>query len=266
MDARREASLLRARVEELGTPERAAGAKAYMRSALDFTGTTVPDVRRVATAWLRGHTDLSSRDLRAVTEALWRTDTFELRLLATVLLQHRSETLDTADLPWLERLLRDCRAWALMDNLAPYAVAAVLDRSRALRRRTLLRWSCDPEFWMRRAALLTMHRALAVGEGDWDLWTTVARRQLEDQDRWQRIPPAPEERFFIRKALGWALRDAARSRPDEVAAFVRLHEAKLAGLTLREATRGLQRAASTRKSMAPQAKARVRAGSGGGPK
>lgn len=239
MDARREARLLLAALRARGTARRAGGAKRYMRSPLEFTGTTVPVVRRLAGTWLSRHADLDARSLRAVTEALWRAGVFEARLLATVLVQRRSGLLRTADLPWLERLLRDCRAWALMDNLAPYAVADVLARSPTLRRRTLTRWSRDPDFWTRRAALLTMHRDLARGDGDWPLWTALAATNLEDQARWLAAPPSPEERFFIRKALGWALRDASRARPGDVAAFVEAHAGRLSGLTVREATRHL---------------------------
>lgn len=239
MDARREATLLQAEVAARGTPTRAAGAKAYMRSDLDFTGTTVPDLRRIARAWLRAHKDLDANALRAVADALWAPTLFESRLLATILLQQRSDLVRTTDLPWLEGLLRACRAWALLDNLAPYAVADLLARSPALRKTTLSRWSRDDDFWMRRTALLTMHRDLARGDGDWALWTRLAATHLEDQPRWRRNPPTTEERFFIRKALGWVLRDRTRTRPQDTVAFVRQHQEHLSGLTLREATRRL---------------------------
>jgi 3-methyladenine DNA glycosylase AlkD len=241
VDARREAEALQSTIAALGTPQRAAGAKRYMRSGLTFTGTTVPAVRRVAAQWLRDHPALTATELRAISEALWAQETFEARLLATVLLQRSAGLLRSADLPWLERLLRDCRGWSLMDNLAPCAVEAVLSRSPSLRRTTLARWSRDDDFWMRRAALLTLHRRLAVDEEEdaWRLWCRLAVDHLEDQRRWRGAPPTPEERFFIRKALGWALRDASQARPADVAAFVRRHRARLSGLTVREATRRL---------------------------
>ncbi|MFA5944652.1 MAG: DNA alkylation repair protein [Candidatus Thermoplasmatota archaeon] len=239
MDARRNATLLLEALQARGTAERAAGAKRYMRSQLAFTGASVPVVRRLAEAWLRNHRSLDRAALRAIAEALWSTGVFEARLMSTVMLQRRSEILRASDLVWLERLLRACRAWALMDNLAPYAVADVLARAPSLRRRILSRWSRDPDFWMRRAALLTMHRDLARGDGDWPLWTALAATHLEDQARWLDEAPSAEERFFIRKALGWALRDASRARPHDVVAFLAAHLDRVSGLTLREATRHL---------------------------
>jgi 3-methyladenine DNA glycosylase AlkD len=45
--------------------------------------------------------------------------------------------------------------------------------------------------------------------------------------------------FFMRKGIGWALRDAARSHPDEIRAFVAAHRERMSGLSLREATKHL---------------------------
>ena len=239
MRAAAEVAALRQRLQAVADPAYAKGAKAYLKSDLEFIGARAPDLRRIARTWSQAHPGLTHADLVAVAKALWATAIFDLRLLATVLLDRHSELLGPRDLPWLERLLRDCRGWALLDNLAPRAVAEVLSRNQALRRRTLKRWARDADFWMRRTALLTMHRDLARGTGDWDLWTSLALPQFEDQPRWRSTKPSAEERFFIRKALGWVLRDRSRHHPDDVVAFVRSHRGRLSGLTLREATRRL---------------------------
>lgn len=239
MRAAAEVAALRRSLEAVADPAYAKGAKAYLKSDLEFIGARSPELRRIARAWLKTHADLSHDDLVAVCKALWRPGVFDLRLLATVLLDAGDDLLGPGDLPWLETLLRDCKGWALLDNLAPYAVAEVLKASPALRRRTLARWSKDPDFWMRRTALLTMHRQLARGRGDWPLWVAMASGQLEDQARWRTAKPTPEERFFIRKALGWTLRDVCRSDPAAVVAFVTANRERMSGLTLREATRRL---------------------------
>lgn len=225
-------------VAQRGTASRAAGAKAYMKSDLDFTGTTVPDLRKIANAWLRDHKDLDAKGLRVVTEALWKRPVFEERVLAAILLARRAKLLHPADLPWLEGFVRASRAWAILDTFVFDAVPAALDTD-ARRRRTLTRWSKDADFWMRRTALLAMLRDLRKGEGDWALWTELAQGQLEDQPRWVKSMPSPEERFFIRKALGWVLRERGDKRPQDVVEFVQTNKARMAGLTLREATRNL---------------------------
>ena len=238
MRAAAQVATLRRQLEAHADPAYAKGAKAYLKSDLEFIGARAPDLRRVARAWSAKHPDLTHDELVAVSKALWAAGIFDLRLLATVLLDRHPDLLGPKDLAWLERMLRACRGWALLDNLAPNAVADVLGRDLALRRRTLARWAKDDDFWMRRTALLTMHRDLSRG-GDWRLWTTLASQHLEDQARWRSAKPTPEERFFIRKAIGWVLRDRSRHHPDDVVAFVQAHHDQMSGLTLREATRRL---------------------------
>lgn len=67
----------------------------------------------------------------------------------------------------------------------------------------------------------------AKGEGDWDGFVRRADAMLEEGE------------FFIRKAIGWMLRERGRTRPRDVVAFVKLRQHRIAGLTLREATRNL---------------------------
>lgn len=239
MDPRREAEGLRRQIEALGTPERAAAAKAYMRSDLRFTGTKVPDLRRIAATWQKTHRGVDAHDLRRLAEALWKPPVFERRLLAAIFLQRGRRLLQPNDIPWLEAFVRGSKAWAILDTFVPHTLAHVLAKDPAQRKRVLTRWANDDDFWVRRTALLTMGGQFARGDGDWDLWVQLAARNLEDQARWTRKPPSPEERFFIRKALGWALRDRGKHHPGDVVAFVQEHRQHLAGLTLREATRNL---------------------------
>lgn len=240
MNARRAADDVRQRIAALGNAKRAAGAKAYMKSDLNFTGTAVPDLRKIASAWLRDNKDLDRQGLRVIVDELWRRPVFEERQFATILLARRAKLLAATDLPWLEQCIRRCQTWALLDTFVFDAVPAVLD-SGALRRKTLTRWAKDKDFWVRRTALLALLRDLRIGDGDWDLWTELAASQLEDQARWAKAAPSPQERFFIRKAIGWVLRERGAKRPRDTVAFVDEHRERMAGLSLREATRNLDR-------------------------
>lgn len=236
------AGALLASLRQAGSPERAAKAKAYMRSDLDFTGTSVPAIRRIAAGWLKENPGLAVTQLREVVEELWNVKVFEARLLGAVLLEKRARLLTQGDLPWLEERIRDSAAWAILDTFVQHAVAHVLARDPALRRRTLMRWADDDDFWVRRSALLAMVRDLARQEGDWPLWTRLAEQNLEDQARWATAAPTTDERFFIRKAIGWVLRERGAKVPEDTVRFVAAHRARMAGLTLREATRNLSAA------------------------
>jgi 3-methyladenine DNA glycosylase AlkD len=91
----------------------------------------------------------------------------------------------------------------------------------------VLAWLSDPFMWIRRAALICQvgHRA----ETDSEMLFSACRAL------------AGEKEFFVRKAIGWALRDFSYSRPDEVAGFLAGHSDVLSGLSFREAARALAR-------------------------
>jgi 3-methyladenine DNA glycosylase AlkD len=111
--------------------------------------------------------------------------------------------------------------------LATKIAAPVVEREPARTRATLRRWSRDEDFWLRRASILALLPALRSGEGDFELFPELA------------TPLLAEREIFIRKAIGWVLRDVARKRPERTRAFLAEHLADLSGLTLREACRHL---------------------------
>jgi 3-methyladenine DNA glycosylase AlkD len=91
----------------------------------------------------------------------------------------------------------------------------------------LRRWAGDEDFWVRRTALLAQLDELRAGGGDFALFGELA------------VPMLGEKEFFIRKAIGWILRDTSKRRPELVRDFVAEHGGAMSGLTFREATRRL---------------------------
>ena len=90
------------------TPDRAEGGKAYLKSSLHFVGSGVPAMRTIVKAWLRAHPALTHDELFAVADALWAHPVHECRLAAVELLVQRPRLVSAADVPWIERTLRDC--------------------------------------------------------------------------------------------------------------------------------------------------------------
>lgn len=223
----REAAALEARLGPLGTASRAAGAKAYLKSGLTFIGIDTPTLRREARHWRDAHADWDVDALCQLTEALWRRQVFELRSLAVMLLVGKASELEPRHLAVLERLLRDSHTWALVDEIAPRLVGPMLERHPRATSAVVDRWARDPDFWLRRAALLTLLLPMRRGDGDWTRFERYAAPLVDDRE------------FFIRKAMGWVLREAATRQPDRVVAFVTPRAARLSGVTWREATRKL---------------------------
>lgn len=206
-------------------PERAAGEKAYLKSSLVHYGTSVPATRAAVREALDG-ARLDHDALVAVVEALWEVPVHERRAAAVELLEMFSAVLGPADAGLLERLLRESRTWALVDNLAASVVGPLteLDPSWEL---WLDRWASDPDFWLRRSALLAHLVPLRTGGGEWARFTRYADAMLDETE------------FFIRKAIGWVLRDTSRTRPDLVFAWLLPRAARASGVTVREAVKRL---------------------------
>jgi 3-methyladenine DNA glycosylase AlkD len=219
-----------ARLRAAGTAERAAREKTYLRSELDFLGASVPEIRRTAAEVDRAHPDRSHGELVALVERSWAAGVHELRMLAVELLERRLDLLGPRDLDLLERLLRESGTWALVDGLAASVVGELVERHPDELDAVLRRWARDDELWVRRAALLAHLPGLRRGGGDFDRFGQLADGMLEDRE------------FFIRKAIGWVLRETAKRRPELVTAWLEPRAQRASGVTLREAVRYLPEA------------------------
>jgi 3-methyladenine DNA glycosylase AlkD len=220
------ADRLEASIASLGTPERAIQEKRYLKSELDFLGATVWQIRVAVKAAEGGIGDLDHDRLLALADALWSTPVHERRMAAVFLLAHRSALLGVDDLPIIERLLRDSRTWALVDALAVDVVGAILAADVPGATIVLDRWAADADFWIRRSALLAWLRPLRAG-GQLDRFLSYADAMLDEKE------------FFIRKAIGWVLREVGKRRPDKVADWLAPRTHRSSGVTLREAVRYL---------------------------
>jgi len=209
---------LRARV----VSGRAEHEKAYLKSALEHYGVPVPAIRAVAKGVRKLIPDLSHDELVDVVEALWSAPVHERRMVAVELLDAYADRLVPADMVLLERLLRESRTWALVDGLAGSVVGPLVERAPTAAA-VLDRWAVDDDFWIRRSALLALLESLRRGGGDFERFGKYADAILDEKE------------FFIRKAIGWVLRDTARKRPDVVFEWLLPRAARASGVTLREA-------------------------------
>ena len=213
-------------LQAVGTPERAEKERAYLKSPLRFYGATLPQTHAIVTASWRRHGGLDHDTMVATVDLLWACAVFECRMAAEDLLEMGSSMLTTADLPLLERMLRGAGTWALVDGLAAGPLGD-LDRRPPGIGPTIERWAADDDVWIRRSALLAHLKALRRGEGDIDRFLRLADAMLDERE------------FFIRKAIGWVLRDAGKKRPADVSAWLEPRIGRVSGVTIREAVKHL---------------------------
>jgi 3-methyladenine DNA glycosylase AlkD len=214
------------RLRRAGSAARAKGEKAYLKSDLRFWGTGQQPIHAAVREYCEAHPGLTRADLRAIAEVLYATDVHELRASAIGVLERSRERLDDRDLPWLIGLVRKSKSWAYVDCIAPKVIGDVLARDSRSRKR-LAAWAGDEDFWVRRAALLAEHDALRAGGGDFALWSRLAAPMLEERE------------FFIRKAIGWVLREVSKKRPELTYGFLRKNRDRVSRLSLQEGAKYL---------------------------
>jgi len=215
-------------LNEHATPERAVNEKRYLKSELSHIGVRVPTIRKVVRTRLNEDRPDRSRLLRLVRE-LWGSEIHELRFGAVVSLTWAAKKLLTdEDVPLVEQLIREARTWALVDPLSTDVMGTLIGRFEL--GETLDRWAADDDLWIRRASMLSLLRPLRGGGGDWERFSRYADALLDEKE------------FFIRKAIGWVLRDVGRKRPELTDAFIATRTHRASGVTMREAVKAFPEA------------------------
>ena len=219
-------AFFRKRFVAVGTPARARQEQAYLKSDLRFYGASVPEIRKASADFARAHPDLTRTELRAIVDGLYASRWHDLRSASIALLGRYERVLRESDLPWLAGLVRSSNTWAHVDWLAADIIGGVVERYPVALKRLRV-WATDESFWVRRTALLAQLRMLSRGEGDFDLFARLAAGMLDERE------------FFIRKAIGWILREVSKGRPELVYEFLREHRAAVSSLSLQEGAKYL---------------------------
>jgi 3-methyladenine DNA glycosylase AlkD len=216
------AQAIQQRLRALADPDKAIPMRAYLLNQFDFLGLPAP-VRRGAVQDLIVQAVPDARAMFDTAGQLWELKEREFRYTAIDLLRRHHRKLTKEDLPEIQRLLLRDPWWETVDGLAAVIGEIVYaDRSA----QTIMdQWLQHQSFWVRRAAML--HQL------GWRLETDTARLGR------YAMALAHEDEFFIRKAIGWALRDYARWNPTFVGDFVAANRNRLSSLTVREACKNL---------------------------
>ncbi|WP_336978746.1 DNA alkylation repair protein [Altererythrobacter fulvus] len=215
---------IRSALEGVADPARAPGMQAYMKSAMPYLGVSTPARRVLCRDLFKGLEFASAAEWQAEVLAIWRGAEFrEERYCAIELASIRSarsfQRMDA--LAMYEELILTGAWWDYVDWIASQHLFAILKAEPAAMKRMMLDWAQGEDMWKRRSAILC--QLLAKRETDLKLlYAAIA-------------PSIRSKEFFLRKAIGWALRQYARTDPAEVARYVAAHESELSPLSRREA-------------------------------
>jgi len=219
---------LRRELSKVADPKRAAGARAYMKSALPYHGVPAPLLRKTCRRVFADLSFGSAGAWRRAVLALWRGARYREERYAAIELagdKRLREFEDLQALPLYEEMIVAGAWWDYVDAIAAHRLGGLLRRHPKEMRREMLRWSRDPDRWKRRSAILCQ---------------ITFKRETDLELLYACIEPSLGSReFFLRKAIGWALRQHAWTDPAEVRRYVREHERELSALSRREALKNI---------------------------
>ena len=229
---------LRAALRAHADAARAGPMQAYMKSTMPFLGLPAPVRRQVALQVVKAQPLVDARTLAATMAALWDGATYrEERYVASELarMPPHPKLLSPDLLPVYESMIVSGAWWDHCDEISGQGLATLLRLWPGTLKPVLRRWAAGPDLWLRRASFLCQ-RGLKQGF-DAELFYATLLPSIGDGP--QALPHARE--FFIRKGIGWALRERSYQAPEEVLAFCEAHREQLSALSLREALKALQR-------------------------
>ncbi len=233
-------SSIRGALADAADPAKAGPMQAYMKSEMPYRGIPSPELKALLRPLLANH-PLDEETWQATVLALWDEAGFrEERYAALALARHRlhREHRQAHTLGLYEHLVRTGAWWDLVDETSTHLVRELLLAHPAEVRPVIQEWAVADDLWVRRSAIICQ-----VGAKDALDQSLLAEAIEANLDGSTRTTPAVSpygREFFIRKAIGWALRDHARVDPGWVSAFVERHHDELAGLSRREALKHLQ--------------------------
>lgn len=211
---------IKAAFERLRDDVNAAHMAGYMRNQFKFYGIPTPARRAV-------YNELISRDKKQLTidwrflEQCWEDEHREFQYVVADYLKAMRKFLTYSDVPTLERFIRSKQWWDTIDGIDRTigSIAFADSRINAL----MLKWSTDPDFWVRRVAIdHQICRKLHTGT---DLLETILTNNFGSRE------------FFINKAIGWSLRDYSKTNPAWVRGFIEKYRDRMAPLSIREASK-----------------------------
>jgi len=207
-------------------PARAVGARAYMREQFDFYGIPAPVQQRIAREATAALPVPTERDVVGVARACWRKAEREWQYFGCWYLRRHIRGRSAGMLAHVEPLITAKSWWDTVDSLAGHTVGGLVAQHAELAS-TMDEWIASDNIWLARTAIL--HQLGYKSRTDPDRLFAYSLRRASDRE------------FFIRKAIGWALREYSKTDATAVRSFVRSNADTLAPLSRKEALKWLER-------------------------
>lgn len=203
--------------------ELAVGMKAYMKDRFDFLGIKSPVRNEILKPFFPELRELETKEWMEVVDQLWNQKFREFQYAAMVFAHRKIKDLQPEHLSFLEKMITEKSWWDSVDMVACNLIGAYFKKFPEKIPAAVARWTKTDNFWLHRTCILFQ---LKYGDNtDQKLLFDLCSKY------------ANEKEFFIRKAIGWALRQYSKFNPKAVKGFIQ--KQKLSPLSIKEGSKYL---------------------------
>jgi len=220
-------SFVQESLAEVADPINAPQMAAYMKTSMPFYGVKKPLRKPITRAIKKQFRPANRQAYERAVRGLWKLPHREEKYIALAVARMFPGYIDGESMPLFEQLIRQGAWWDFVDEVAVQLVGPVLLNERKATKPMMDEWINDDDMWIRRSAIISH----------------IKHKQATDHRSLFRYcrERADEKEFFIRKAIGWALREYSKTDPARVRTFLHKYETCLSGLSYREGARILQK-------------------------
>lgn len=215
---------LRGRLLAVAKPEKAPEMAAYMKMQFIFLGCTAGDRRTASKPLISAAKQMDPGELLGLAARLWAEPEREFHYVGIDVVRAGAKNLRQQDLGQIRSFIEATPWWDTVDSLAIHTVGTMVANTPSLVE-SMDEWIESTNIWIVRSALL--HQLMYKERTDTNRLFSYCIMHMESTE------------FFVRKAIGWALRQHARTNPDAVRSFVTTNEDSLSGLSKREALKNI---------------------------
>lgn len=206
--------------EKNANPLFASQMKAYMKGQFEYYGVKSPDRKQIAKEFYSKYGMLADKDLKDFIKGIWALPQRELKYTAIELMDKKIKVMDESWVDFAAELLVFESWWDTVDGISANISGKLLQKFPHLAEKKSLEWSNSGNMWLQRMAILFQLKYKS--KTNTKLLSKYIEQHIESKE------------FFIRKAIGWSLREYAKTNPQWVVEFCENHP-KLSGLSRREA-------------------------------
>ena len=220
-------SFVREALSNNADPVKAVGMQAYMKTAMPFYGVQNPDRRLIIRELKKRFAPGTHDEYLAMASALWELPHREEKYLAQAVATAFSEYVVPQSLPLYRRFIVEGQWWDFVDETATHMIRPLVITYSDATWPEVDGWNASADMWLRRASIICQ----------------IGAKDRTDSARLFRFCAnhLHEEEFFIRKGIGWALREYAKTDPASVASFLNQHREDMSALSFREASKHIRK-------------------------